>query len=50
MTAEWGYGKTEGLDEEAKAERDIIRAQPLSHILGWYSGQKHTPYHHAKVL
>ena len=31
MTAERGYGKTEGLDEEAKAEREIIRAQPLSH-------------------
>jgi hypothetical protein len=32
MTAERGYGKTEGLDEEAKAEREIIRAQPLSHF------------------
>jgi hypothetical protein len=34
MTAERGYGKTEGLDEEAKAEREIIRAQPLSHLRG----------------
>ena len=33
MTAERGYGKTEGLDEEAKAEREIIRAQPLSHFV-----------------
>ena len=32
MTAERGYGKTEGLAEEAKAEREIIRAQPLSHM------------------
>jgi hypothetical protein len=33
MTAERGYGKTErGLAEEAKAEREIIRAQPLSHL------------------
>jgi len=31
MTAERGYGKTYGLAEEAKAEREIIRAQPLSH-------------------
>ena len=29
MTAERGYGKTYGLAEEAKAEREIIRAQPL---------------------
>ena len=33
MTAERGYGKTNGLDEEAKAEREIIRAQPLSHFV-----------------
>jgi len=31
VTAERGYGKTYGLAEEAKAEREIIRAQPLSH-------------------
>jgi|GEM_PF-3031107 len=32
MTAERGYDKTYGLAEEAKAEREIIRAQPLSHL------------------
>jgi len=29
VTAERGYGKTFGLAEEAKAEREIIRAQAL---------------------
>jgi hypothetical protein len=33
MTAERGYGKTFGLAEEAKAEREIIRAQPLFHLV-----------------
>jgi hypothetical protein len=32
VTVERGYGKTYGLAEEAKAEREIIRAQPLSHL------------------
>jgi hypothetical protein len=31
VTAERGYGKTYGLAEDAKAEQEIIRAQPLFH-------------------